>query len=67
MNRVQRTAAVSAARQLMQRDRLRFGKPRGPLRQYIAFARALAEAPLDNDTVVNPSVMSDKPNDGEMT
>lgn len=67
MNRVQRTAAVSAARQLIKRDILRFGKARGPLRQYIAFARALAEAPLDTDTVNNPSVMSDKPNDGEMT
>ena len=62
MNRVQRTAAVSAARQLMQRDRLRFGHVRGPLRQYIAAVRALAEAQPYNDTVV-----SDTTNDGALT
>ena len=62
MNRTQRTACVSAARQLMKRDALRFGKPRGPLKQYIAFARALAETPLPTDSAV-----SDETNDAGMT
>jgi hypothetical protein len=60
VNRTQRKAAVSAARQLMTRDRLRFGSVRGTLREYIAAARALAE-------VSSPTVERDTTNDEALT